>query len=159
MHQFSFLLLSLPFSFLGNTGCTPRTPTQVNSMLNSLLYSILSHIYAFYVSIDWSIQYSISPFLLCTLFFRYKECNTLIQQLAEGKLTPQPGCTPDETLEAKILKELSTIRDKAGDACTRELHRSNAPLTMALCGSKGRPPYTHYNTLVQFYLKKVEVQK
>ena len=36
-----------------------------------------------------------------------------------------------------ILKELSSIRDKAGKACLKALHKSNAPLTMALCGSKG----------------------
>ena len=36
-----------------------------------------------------------------------------------------------------ILKELSVIRDHAGKACLRELHKSNSPLTMAVCGSKG----------------------
>ena len=29
------------------------------------------------------------------------------------------------------------IRDKAGDACLKNLDRHNAPLTMAICGSKG----------------------
>ena len=29
------------------------------------------------------------------------------------------------------------IRDHAGKACLRELHKSNSPLTMAVCGSKG----------------------
>lgn len=29
------------------------------------------------------------------------------------------------------------IRDHAGSACLRELDKSNSPLTMALCGSKG----------------------
>ena len=36
-----------------------------------------------------------------------------------------------------ILRELSAIRDKAGKASLTALHKSNAPLTMALCGSKG----------------------
>ena len=54
-----------------------------------------------------------------------------------GKLPCQPGCTIDETLEAVILKELSVIRDHAGKACLQELHSSNSPLIMALCGSKG----------------------
>jgi len=36
-----------------------------------------------------------------------------------------------------ILRELSVIRDHAGKACLRELHSSNSPLTMAVCGSKG----------------------
>lgn len=40
-------------------------------------------------------------------------------------------------LQAVILKELSVIRDHAGKACLRELHKSNSPLTMAVCGSKG----------------------
>lgn len=39
--------------------------------------------------------------------------------------------------QALILKELSVIRDHAGSACLRELDKSNSPLTMALCGSKG----------------------
>ena len=37
-----------------------------------------------------------------------------------------------------ILKELSVIRDHAGKACLRELHKTNSPLTMAVCGSKGK---------------------
>ena len=32
---------------------------------------------------------------------------------------------------------LSKIRDDAGEICKRELHRLNAPLVMATCGSKG----------------------
>ena len=37
-----------------------------------------------------------------------------------------------------ILKELSVIRDHAGKVCLRELHKTNSPLTMAICGSKGQ---------------------
>lgn len=55
-----------------------------------------------------------------------------------GKLQCQPGCSADETLEAVILKELSVIRDHAGKACLSELHPTNSPLIMALCGSKGK---------------------
>lgn len=73
-----------------------------------------------------------------TQFFpRYSKCNEYIQSFKEGKLTTQPGCTVEETLEAVILKELSVIRESAGKVCKRELHRSNSPLIMALCGSKG----------------------
>lgn len=36
------------------------------------------------------------------------------------------------------MKELSVIRDRAGSACLRELDKSNSPLIMALCGSKGK---------------------
>ncbi|XP_041117381.1 DNA-directed RNA polymerase III subunit RPC1 isoform X1 [Polyodon spathula] len=67
----------------------------------------------------------------------YKKCNEYIEALNTGKLQQQPGCTAEETLEALILKELSVIRDHAGSACLRELDKSNSPLIMALCGSKG----------------------
>ena len=43
----------------------------------------------------------------------------------------------DSIEKAVILKELSVIRDKAGDACLKTLPRHNSPLTMAICGSKG----------------------
>ena len=43
-------------------------------------------------------------------------------------------------LQAMILRELSVIRDHAGKACLRELHKSNSPLNMAICGSKGCQP-------------------
>ncbi|XP_028287346.1 DNA-directed RNA polymerase III subunit RPC1 isoform X1 [Parambassis ranga] len=67
----------------------------------------------------------------------YTKCDEYIEALDTGKLQQQPGCTAEETLEALILKELSVIRDRAGSACLRELDKSNSPLIMALCGSKG----------------------
>ncbi|XP_053306455.1 DNA-directed RNA polymerase III subunit RPC1 isoform X2 [Spea bombifrons] len=67
----------------------------------------------------------------------YKKCDEYIEALNTGKLQQQPGCTAEETLEALILRELSVIRDHAGSACLRELDKSNSPLIMALCGSKG----------------------
>ncbi|XP_067928267.1 DNA-directed RNA polymerase III subunit RPC1-like [Watersipora subatra] len=67
----------------------------------------------------------------------YNKCNEYIQQLKEGSLTTQPGCNAEQTLEAVILRELSVIRDHAGKACLQELHPTNSPLTMAICGSKG----------------------
>lgn len=57
--------------------------------------------------------------------------------MEQGQLASQPGCSVEETLETKILNELSVIRDNVGKACLKELHRTNTPLTMALCGSKG----------------------
>lgn len=68
---------------------------------------------------------------------RYKKCDEYIRQMKEGKLQCQPGCNPEETLEAVILKELSVIREHAGQACLAELHPTNSPLIMALSGSKG----------------------
>ena len=53
------------------------------------------------------------------------------------KLVKKLGELHFETLESLILGELSSIRDKAGKASLVALHKSNAPLTMALCGSKG----------------------
>lgn len=67
----------------------------------------------------------------------YSKCDEYIQAMAQGKLQCQPGCTEEETLEAVILKELSVIREHAGQACTNELNSRNSPLVMALSGSKG----------------------
>ena len=39
--------------------------------------------------------------------------------------------------QSVVLHELSVIRESAGKSCKKELHRTNSPLTMALCGSKG----------------------
>lgn len=67
----------------------------------------------------------------------YSKCNQYIQELADGQLQCQPGCSGEQTLEAVILKELSVIRDHAGKSCLKELRPSNSPLIMALSGSKG----------------------
>ena len=69
--------------------------------------------------------------------FSYAKCTEYIEQMEDGRLPCQPGCTAEESLEAMILKELSVIRDHAGKACLKELHPSNSPLVMALSGSKG----------------------
>lgn len=53
----------------------------------------------------------------------YEVCDDYIKSLKEGRLKAQPGCTEFETLEALILKELSAIRDHAGQACLRNLSR------------------------------------
>ncbi|KAI4470240.1 dna-directed rna polymerase [Holotrichia oblita] len=66
----------------------------------------------------------------------YSKCDEYIKAMAEGKLATQPGCTVEESLEAVILKELSVIREHAGQACVAELHPTNSPLIMALSGSK-----------------------
>ncbi|CAF3739658.1 unnamed protein product [Rotaria sp. Silwood1] len=68
----------------------------------------------------------------------YDKCNSYIQQLKENSLPLQPGCSPEQTLESKILKELSDVRESAGKLCLQELQRSsNSPLIMAISGSKG----------------------
>lgn len=67
----------------------------------------------------------------------YDKCDELIEQLRLGKLETQPGCDEEQTLEAKIGGLLSKVREEVGDMCIKELPRSNAPLIMASCGSKG----------------------
>jgi len=67
----------------------------------------------------------------------YAKCDYNIQLLRDGKLQPQPGCDAAQTLEAMMMGELSNIREEAGKVCLKELHWLNAPLIMALCGSKG----------------------
>ena len=67
----------------------------------------------------------------------YQMCDKYIRQLEDGALQTQAGHSEDETLESLILKELSAIRETAGKAAKSALHKSNAPLIMALSGSKG----------------------
>ena len=67
----------------------------------------------------------------------YLKCFAFIKQLEEGTLPCQAGCSEEETLEANILHTLSNIRDKAGKSSLSILDKTNAPLTMALAGSKG----------------------
>ena len=78
-----------------------------------------------------------SCFITAAATFRYAKCEELIRKCGNGDLPTQPGCSSDETLEALILRELSTIRDSAGKVCLQELPSSNSPLIMALSGSKG----------------------
>ncbi|XP_011188921.1 DNA-directed RNA polymerase III subunit RPC1 [Zeugodacus cucurbitae] len=67
----------------------------------------------------------------------YAKCNEYILEMKKGTLQCQPGCTPEQTLEAVMLRELSSIREQAAKACFRELHPTNSALIMALSGSKG----------------------
>jgi len=65
------------------------------------------------------------------------KCNEYIKLTEDGGLICQPGCSEEETLETKILNELSVIRDNIGKICLKELLPTNVGLIMALCGSKG----------------------
>ncbi|KAF8382261.1 rpc-1 [Pristionchus pacificus] len=67
----------------------------------------------------------------------YAKCDEFISDVKSGKLKAQPGCSDEDTLESMILRELSVIRDLAGQVCLKNLSRRNTPLTMAVCGSKG----------------------
>lgn len=67
----------------------------------------------------------------------YQKCDNFIMEMKKGTLQCQPGCTPEQTLEAVMLRELSSIRELAAKACFRELHPTNSALIMAQSGSKG----------------------
>ncbi|KAI8929830.1 hypothetical protein BC831DRAFT_442224 [Entophlyctis helioformis] len=67
----------------------------------------------------------------------YTDCDSTISLSRQGKLPNQPGCNEEQTLESKLSGILSKIRDDVGQICFQELSRSNAPLIMSLCGSKG----------------------
>ena len=92
----------------------------------------MNHLY--FLFIDTSCIVFITILLL---YYSYSKCDSYIQELEKGTLQCQAGCTAEQTLESKILKELSVIRDHAGKACLKELDPLNSPLLMALCGSKG----------------------
>jgi len=67
----------------------------------------------------------------------YAKCDERIASYAKGTLALQAGCNAEETLEAEVLGVLSSVREAAGNACLQALPKHNAPLIMALCGSKG----------------------
>lgn len=67
----------------------------------------------------------------------YKNVNTSIVDEKEGRLEAEAGLSRAATLEAMILKELSSIREAAGRSCKNELLPTNPALIMAQCGSKG----------------------
>lgn len=67
----------------------------------------------------------------------YEASLELIKQAKEGTMELSPGLDLDGTLEATVSGVLSKLRDKCAEICMTELSRHNAPLTMAVCGSKG----------------------
>ena len=67
----------------------------------------------------------------------YAKCLDLIEKAKRGQLANLPGCDQDQTLESEISGVLSDVRGDVGKICMTELSRHNAPLVMAVCGSKG----------------------
>ncbi|KAJ6222710.1 hypothetical protein RDWZM_001255 [Blomia tropicalis] len=71
----------------------------------------------------------------------YSKVNEYIDAFNQKTLSPITGLTQEQTLESLILKELSDIRDHAGQACIKELRttsgKKNAPMIMAKSGAKG----------------------
>jgi DNA-directed RNA polymerase III subunit RPC1 len=67
----------------------------------------------------------------------YERCDEMIEEFKNGMLELKAGCNADQTLESNLSGELSQIREKAGDILKKNLPRHNAPLIMAISGSKG----------------------
>ena len=67
----------------------------------------------------------------------YERCDEMIEEFKNGNLELKAGCNADQTLESNLSGELSQIREKAGDILKKNLPRHNAPLIMAISGSKG----------------------
>lgn len=65
------------------------------------------------------------------------ECSKLIESYKDGTIELKPGCNAEQTLESNLNGKLSKIRDDAGKTLLAVLPRYNAPLIMAVCGSKG----------------------
>jgi DNA-directed RNA polymerase III subunit RPC1 len=63
--------------------------------------------------------------------------NTLIFKFSQNKLERDAGCDAEQTLENKISKILSDVRNDAGAICFEELSPHNAAVIMAKSGSKG----------------------
>lgn len=61
----------------------------------------------------------------------------MITEFKEGNLELRAGCNSDQTLESNLGGELSKIRETAGEILRKNLPRHNAPLIMAISGSKG----------------------
>jgi DNA-directed RNA polymerase III subunit RPC1 len=58
-----------------------------------------------------------------------RQCVDLIRKHRSGLLSV-------DELEVAIQTELSSVREKAGKACTEQLSKQNAALVMSNCGSK-----------------------
>jgi DNA-directed RNA polymerase III subunit RPC1 len=66
----------------------------------------------------------------------YAKCDEKIADYHAGRLEPRSGCTAAQTVEQELLGCLK-IREEIAEICLRELSYHNAPLIMAVCGSKG----------------------
>lgn len=67
----------------------------------------------------------------------YAKVDETIHQYNDGKLALRPGCNAEQTLESICSGLLSDIRDTIGKLCMTNLPKTNYPLIMATCGSKG----------------------
>jgi len=63
----------------------------------------------------------------------------LIESYENGQLAALPGKTLRETLEMKIMGELSKVRDNAGSVARKYLGMDNTAVIMAVTGARGTP--------------------
>jgi len=61
----------------------------------------------------------------------------LIEQYKTGQLERLPGRTMEETFELKVMNELSTARDKAGETVEQGLGMQNSGIIMTKSGARG----------------------
>ena len=66
-----------------------------------------------------------------------KKVNEYIEMYKIGGLEHQPGKTPRETFESKIMGELATARDSAGRVTQEYLGLTNSAVIMAVTGARG----------------------
>uniref|UniRef100_A0A7S1XTP6 DNA-directed RNA polymerase subunit n=1 Tax=Phaeomonas parva TaxID=124430 RepID=A0A7S1XTP6_9STRA len=69
----------------------------------------------------------------------YTNAESAIEEYNRGSIQLKPGCDALQSLEAELNGLLGRLRESAGKAAMGELPFSNAPRTMADCGSKGSP--------------------
>nr|CAI39062.1 DNA-directed RNA polymerase III largest subunit [Paramecium tetraurelia] len=63
----------------------------------------------------------------------YLQCKHYQRSLIDA----DPGLTVEQTLEAKVNKTLSDVREQVGSKCQEQLKSDNKVLIMYLCGAKG----------------------
>ncbi|MEM4850831.1 MAG: DNA-directed RNA polymerase subunit A' [Desulfurococcaceae archaeon] len=69
-----------------------------------------------------------------------EDVDKLIKQYREGKLTPRPGKTLEESLEDEIIDTLSKkLLDKVADVITQHFLLNNPVVIMARTGARGNP--------------------
>ena len=67
----------------------------------------------------------------------FEKTQWLITSARDGTMQPAPGLTVAQTLEARMNKVLSEVRDDCGNTAVAVLPSHNVPLVMALSGGKG----------------------
>lgn len=60
-----------------------------------------------------------------------------IEEYKNDRMKLKPGCDALQSLESELNGILGKIRERCGQEAVKVLHHTNAPQTMAQCGSKG----------------------